>query len=290
MKTKTFKATWRNIRRSPYQAFAAVFVMTLTFLFISFFTFLLFGSSKAISYFESRPQVTAFFKNEVKQGDIDNLKNQLIATNEISSIKFVSQQDALKIYKEQNKNDPLLLELVTADILPASLEISTTRIQDLSAIDNMLKVSPLVSDVVFQKDIVSVLTSWTNALRSIGLGLIIVLSLVSIFIMMTIIGVKISHKKSDIEIMRLIGADRWYVRWPFILEGVSYGVVGAILGWLFSSGVLWIASPFLATFLMGMSIFPISLLFIFGMLGAEIIVAVILGALSSFLAVLRYLK
>jgi len=290
MKTKTFKTTWRNIRRSPYQAFAAVFVMALTFLFISFFTFLLFGSSKAISYFESRPQVTAFFKNEAKQSDIDSLKNQLMATNKVSTIKFVSQQDALKIYREQNKNDPLLLELVTADILPASLEISTTRIQDLSDINNMLKNSPMVSEVVFQKDVVSVLTSWTNALRGIGLGLIIVLSLVSIFIMVTIIGVKISHKKEDIEIMRLIGADRGYVRWPFIFEGISYGVVGAMLGWLISSSALWIATPALSTFLKGMSIFPVSLFFIFGLLGAEIVVAIILGSLCSFLAVLRYLK
>jgi cell division transport system permease protein len=290
MKTKTFKTTWKNIRRSPYQAFAAVFVMMLTFLFISFFTFLLFGSSKAISYFESRPQVTAFFKQEVKQTDIDNLKKELMATGKISSVKFVSQQDALKIYKEQNKNDPLLLELVTADILPASLEISTIKIQDLSVVNNMLKNSPLVSEVVFQKDVVSVLTSWTNALRGIGLGLIIVLSLVSIFIMVIIIGVKISHKKEDIEIMRLIGADRWYVRWPFIFEGISYGVVGAILGWSISSGTLWIATPSLTSFLKGMFIFPVPLLFLFGLLGAEIIVAVILGTLSSFLAVLRYLK
>jgi cell division transport system permease protein len=234
--------------------------------------------------------VTAFFKNDVKQADIDNLKSQLMETGKISKVKFVSQQDALNIYKEQNKNDPLLLELVTADILPASLEISTIKIEDLSAINNMLKNSPLVSEVVFQKDVVSVLTSWTNALRGIGLSLIIVLSLVSIFIMVTIIGVKISHKKEDIEIMRLIGADRWYVRWPFILEGISYGVVGAILGWLISSGALWIATPALSSFLKGMSIFPVSLLFLFGMLGIEIIVAVILGALSSFLAVLRYLK
>src|SRR3990167_1372911 len=136
---KTFKTTRNNIRRSPYQAFAAIFVMTLTFLFISFFTFLLYGSTKAISYFESRPQVTAFFKNEVKQADIDNLKESLMATNKISSIKFVSKVDALKIYKEQNKDDPLLLELVTADILPASLEISTVKIEDLSQIYNMLK-------------------------------------------------------------------------------------------------------------------------------------------------------
>jgi cell division transport system permease protein len=287
---KTFNTTWRNIRRSPYQAFAAVLVMTLTFLFISFFTFLLFGSSKAINYFESRPQVAAFFNNETKQIDIDNLKIELMATGKVASVKFVSKEDALKIYREQNKNDPLLLELVTADILPASLEISTIKIGDLSAINNMLKDSPLVSEVVFQKDVVSVLTSWTNALRGIGLGLVIVLSLVSIFIMVIIIGVKISQKKADIGIMKLIGAGDWYIRWPFIYEGITYGVTGAIIGWIISAGALWIATPSLSAFLKGMPILPASPLFIFGLLGAEILVAAILGTLSSFLAVLRYLK
>lgn len=290
MKTKIFNTTWRNIRRSPYQAFAAVFVMALTFLVISFFTFLLAGSSKAISYFESRPQVTAFFKNETKQADIDNLKSQLMATGKVASAKFVSKEDALKIYKEQNKNDPLLLELVTADILPASLEISTIKIEDLSVINKQLLDSPLAPEVVFQKDVVSVLTSWTNALRSIGIGLIIVLSLVSIFIMVIIIGVKISQKKVDIEIMRLIGAEGWYIRWPFILEGISYGVVGAVIGWLISAGALWYATPFLSSFLKGMPIFPIPLSFFFSLLGLEILVAIILGTLASFLAVFRYLK
>jgi len=287
---KTFKTTWRNIRRSPYQAFAAVFVMTLTFLFISFFTFLLYGSSKAINYFESRPQVTAFFKNEVKKENINSLKNDLMATNKVANIKFVSKEDALKIYREQNKDDPLLLELVTADILPASLEISTTKLEDLSAINNMLKDSPLVSEVVFQKDVVSVLTSWTNALRSIGLGLIVVLSLVSIFVMVIIIGVKISQKKQDIEIMRLIGASGWYIRWPFIFEGIFYGVTGAVLGWLISTSALWYATPFLSSFLKGIPIFPLPLVFLLGLLGTEMLVAIILGTLASFLAVLRYLK
>jgi len=255
-----------------------------------FFTFLLFGSAKAISYFESRPQVTAFFRNEVKQADIDNLKNELNATGKVASLKFVSKQDALKIYREQNKNDPLLLELVTADILPASLEISAVKIENLSEINNQLLNSPLVSEVVFQKDVVSVLTSWTNALRTIGLGLIIVLSLVSVFIMVIIIGVKISQKKEDIGIMKLIGAGDWYIRTPFIFEGIYYGVIGAILGWIISAGALWYATPFLSSFLKGMPIFPIPLIFFFGLLGAEIITAVILGTLSSFLAVLRYLK
>lgn len=287
---KTFKTMWRNIRRSPYQAFAAIFVMTLTFLFISFFTFLLFGSSRAISFFESRPQVTAFFRQEVKQTDIDNLKNNLMTTNKIASIKFVSKKDALRIYREQNKSDPLLLELVTADILPASLEISTFKIEDLSEINSTLKASPLVSEVVFQKDVVSILTSWTNALRSIGLGLIIVLSLVSVFIMIIIIGIKISQKKQDIEIMRLIGAGGWYIRWPFIFEGIFYGAIGAILGWGIASVALWHTTPFMSSFLKGIPIFPLPLVFLLGLLGGELMVAIVLGALSSFVAVLRYLK
>src|SRR3990167_7788343 len=138
---KTFKTTWRNIRRSPYQALVAIFIMTITFYYVSFFAFNFYASAKAISYFESRPQVTAFFENEVKQADIDNLKNELMATNKVASAKFVSKQDALKIYREQNKDDPLLLELVTADILPASLEISTVKIGNLSEINNSFIIS-----------------------------------------------------------------------------------------------------------------------------------------------------
>src|SRR3989344_1479249 len=109
---KSFKTMWRNVRRSPYQALAAVLIMMLTFLVVSFFTFLLTGSSKIINFFESKPQVTAFFKNEAKQSEM---------------------------YTQQNKDDPLLLDLVTADILPASLEISAVRIEDLSGISDLLK-------------------------------------------------------------------------------------------------------------------------------------------------------
>ena len=68
---------WKNIRRSPYQAIAAIFIMTMTFLVFSFFIFILAGSSKVINYFESKPQVTAFFKDEAKQADIDALSKGL---------------------------------------------------------------------------------------------------------------------------------------------------------------------------------------------------------------------
>ncbi len=287
---KFFKTAWHNIRRSPYQALAAILVMTLTFLVVSFFTFLIVGSSKVINFFESKPQVTAFFKDEAKQENINALEDQLNSTGKVASMKFVSKEDALRIYRQQNKNDPLLLDLVTADILPASLEIATVKIGDLSSISDMLKRSSIVQEVVFQKDIVSTLINWTTAARRIGLGIIGVLSLVSVFIIVTIIGIKISQKRDDIEIMRLIGASSWYVRWPFLFEGMFYAVVGAIIAWLIASAALVYATPVLSAFLKGIPVFPIPLIFFLGLLGAELLLAIFLGFLSSFLAVLRYLK
>ena len=287
---KFFKTAWKNIRRSPYQAIAAIFVMMLTFLAFSFFSLIFYSSAKVVSYFESKPQVTAFFKDEAKNDEIDSLKNSLSKSGLIASVKFVSKDEALKIYKEQNKNDPLLLDLVTADILPSSLEISTHEIEDLNLVSDTLKKSAIVQEVVFQKDVVATLTTWTNALRKVGVFIVVLLALVSIFIMVTIIGIKVSQKRDDIETMRLIGAGSWYVRWPFIIEGVFYGLIGAMIGWLISVGVLLYSTPYFSSFLRGIPIFPISPVFLLELLCIEIIFAIILGAFSSYLAVLRYLK
>ncbi|MCX6782504.1 MAG: permease-like cell division protein FtsX [Candidatus Levybacteria bacterium] len=287
---KSFRTAWKHIRRSPYQAFAAVFIIMQTFFVASLFTFVIFGSAKIITYFESLPQVTAFFKNEATQEKIDDLRSQIESSNKVSSTKFVSKQDALRIYKQKFKDDPLLLEFVTADILPASLEISTTNIKDLSEISNALQNTTIIKEVVFPKDIVTNLTNWTDALRKIGLALILVLSLDSIFIMIIIIGIKISQKKDEIEIMRLLGATNWYIRWPFVLEGMLYGMLGAVVGWSLSVGLIFYAGPFLSSFLQGIQIFPISWLLLLEFLGIELMIAAFLGIFSSLLAVLRYLK
>lgn len=284
------KDTTKNIRRSPYQAFAAIMIMTLTFLAVSFLTFLLLGSSKIIDYFESRPQVTAFFNNESSQEEMKALEEEIRENAKVSSVKFVSKQEALAIYKEQNKDDPLLLDLVTADILPASLEISTHEIEDLAEISESLRGSPIVQEVIFQKDVVSTLQAWTSALRKIGVALIIVLSIVSVFIIVTIIGIKISQKRGDIETMRLIGATNWYIRWPFIMEGIFYGIVGAFTGWVIASTALLASTPLLTDFLRGIPVLPVSIIFLFALLLAELVLASFLGAFASYLAVLRYLK
>ena len=108
--------------------------------------------------------------------------------------------------------------------------------------------------------------------------------------MLIIISIKISQKKEDIEIMRLIGASKWYIRRPFLLEGVLYGIIGAVVGWIISVGAILYASPFLQSILQGIPLLPVAPLFLLDVFIMELLLAIFLGIFSSYLAVLRYLK
>jgi cell division transport system permease protein len=281
----------KYIRRSPYQSIAAILIMSLTFLTIAVFSIITIISIRVINYFETRPQLSVFFKQDTTADDINSLRHELDSTGKTKSIKFVSKDEALSIYKQQNKDDPLLLDLVTSDILPSSLDVQATDAQYLSDLSQIAKKSKAVEEVVFQKDIVDTLIHFTNGLRQIGLVIIGVLLVVSIFVILTIIGIKITVRRDEIEIMKLIGASNWFIRTPFLLEGIFYGAVGAIIGWGVTYGVLFFyAAPKIQSFFGSVPVFPIEPILMMEVLGILFISAVVLGAFSSFLAVLRYLK
>jgi cell division transport system permease protein len=180
--------------------------------------------------------------------------------------------------------------MVTANILPASLEVSTTDIAYLGEIAQILGNEPEVEEVIFQEDVVKALHNWTNTLRKVGVGLISTLGLVSLLIVLIIIGMKITLRREEIEILQLIGASPWYIRAPFIFEGIFYGIVGAILAWGISYLILLYSTPFLLEFLAGIPILPVPIFFMLALLGAEIFAGVLIGILGSLLAVKRYLK
>jgi len=284
------KTTWTHIRRSPYQTLAAIGIMTLTFFLSTLIILVAAGSQALLHYFETRPQVTAFFKDEVKMDEVEKLKEKLNQTGKIKSLKYVSKEEALEIYKEQNKSDPLLLEMVTANILPASLEVSTTDITYLGEIAQILRQEPGVEEVVFQEDVVGALKNWTDTIRKIGLALIGFLGVVSFLVVLVIIGMKVALRKKEVEILQLIGATNWFIRAPFVFEGIFYGIAGAILGWGAGILLLMYSTPFLVEFLAGIPILPVPLVFILAMLGGEVLVGMIIGTLGSLLAVKRYLK
>lgn len=285
-----FNTVGKYIRRSPYQAIVATVIMSFTFYMISTFAIRTFVSMKLINYFESRPELTIFFQDEATPDDITTLRHKLEATGKVTQITYVSKEQALQIYRQQNKSDPVLLDLVTPDILPASLEVKAENPMDLAGLAGIAKATPNVEEVVFQKDIVDTLVSWINAFKEVGVAEILVLVVESILVIITIISFKIVIKKEEIETMKLIGATNSFIRIPFILEGVIYCIAGAVIGWFISVMVIVTSAPHLESFLKGIPIFPIQPILLFGLLGGEVLAACLLGAFASFVAVKRYLK
>jgi cell division transport system permease protein len=281
----------RNIRRTPYQSLAALMVMFLTFLAVSAFIVIALGLQQILLYYESKPQAIAFFKDNTTDQDIQMIQNELNQTGKVTKLKYISKDQALEIYKDRNKNNPTLLELVTANILPASLEISAKTPEDLKPIAEVIRKEPVVEEVVFPEDVVASLTHATRLVRVVGGSVVSFLVIFSTLIIIMIIGFKIRIKRAEIEIMKLLGASNWFIRVPYLLEGVFYACVGAFLAWVVTYAVVWYFEPSLIAQLgeVASQLFPLSPFVMLGLLGIELLVAFVVGALGSLTAVRRYL-
>lgn len=287
-----FTTALQRIRRSPYQALAAVSIMTMTLFLGSIFFLVAAGSQAVLKYFETRPQVNAFYKQDVVPTPqaVDLIKAKLEATGLAESFKYVSKEDALKLYKELNKSDPLLLEAVTADMLPASIEVSAKDPSQLKNIADLLKTEKDIEDVRYAEDIVSQLATWTKSVRVIGLSLVGSHVIITFTIILLIISIKVANRRDEITLYQLVGATPFYISAPFIWEGILYGLTGGLIAWGASYIILLYSTPFLVGFLAGIPILPASILFMLEVLGGELLLGMVIGGLGGALAVRRFLK
>lgn len=143
------KTALGNIRRSPFQALAATFVLTLTFFVATIVSVLGYSSSQLLSYFATRPQVIAFLKDSATTDQIAALQHQLEADSRVREVRYVSKEEALSIYKNATSDNPLLGQLVSPSIFPASLEFSVKDLSFAQSIIDQVKSESIVDSVGF---------------------------------------------------------------------------------------------------------------------------------------------
>ncbi|MEK7565894.1 MAG: permease-like cell division protein FtsX [Patescibacteria group bacterium] len=289
-----FNTVFKNIRRSPYQSLIAVSIMLIAFFVATVYFLSTLTDHRLLGELESRPQAIAFFKDEAKIEDVDTLKKTISEKITVKEMKYLDKSMALARYRDQNKNDPLLLELVTANILPSSLEVSTINAADLENVEKIMRQSPVVDDVAFPKTETKNLVDWVKSIRTSGTILVSFLLIECLLVLFVIFALKIALRKDEIEVMRLVGASVWQIRTPFILEGMLYGLLAGLFAW----GVSYIfvviykinplgQIPALAEFALPFPITPASVL-LWGV--TEIVAGLLLGFAGSFVSVWRYLK
>jgi len=287
---KHIATAFTAIRRSPYQAIAATLILSITFFVAYTFSLFLYSSEQILQYFETKPQITAFFRLDTTEDVVQQLALAMKTKTYVSNVTIISKEKALEIYRDDNKEDPLLLELVTADILPASIEVQGKDAGALSKIKTDLQKAAGVDEVVFQEDVIEGLQKWTKSLRYIGLTSVSILGFTSFMIIVIISGMKVAIKKRAIHIMRLLGATKWYVEAPFISEGILYGILGSSLGWGISYVGLLYMTPWLNDFLGPVPLLPFQPELLAIQFGVGTGVAIVLGALASSFAVQRMMR
>ena len=285
------KNAWHHIRRSPIQSFVAILVMSISFFGLSAFIIVSNGMSEVLKYFETKPEITIFLKDGLDKVTVENLQKELSDYPSIREIKFISKDKALSLYKEQNKNNPMLTEMVTASILPASFEVSVSNPSILEQISqNFSAKKDQVDEIIYQKDIIKSLLNWTDIIRKVGIVVVSTSTAVTFLIISVIIGMKITNRKEEISISRLLGASNFYVKKPFLLEGLFYGLAGSFVGTV----ITWLISQFF-TQTVNHFFNPITFIspnptFYLYLLGLSLTLGSSIGLLASWVGVKRYIK
>jgi len=295
-----FKTVLNSVKRFPFQALAAVFILTITFFVGAVLAVLLYSSAQTLAYLETRPQVIAFLKSEANPETISALQHKLAGDSRVKEVRYVSKEEALSIYKNATSDNPLLGELVNPSIFPASLEFSLTDLSQAEGVIAEVKSEAIVDSVGFtaalgsEKNLSEALARLRNAafyLRVGGGVFAAFLIGTSFLVLVVVLGMRIVAKKEEIGILNLIGAKAGFIKRPIILESLAYVLTGVLAGWLITLIITLYLAPAAIAYFGEIPILPrqpLALFALFGViLGLEITCGVILAFLGSNLAFSR---
>ncbi len=174
-------------------------------------------------------QLEIFMNVEATQGQIDAVQKALDNDSNVRSYKFLTKQDAYEEFKRLFRDNPDLVQTVQPDRLPPSFRVAPTRAELTRLVSDTYRTSPGVDEVQTADKAVKNLLNGTRAVRYVFIGVSLALALASLFLIVNTIRLATFARRREIEVMKLVGASNWFVRVPFMLEGIVQGLIGAAL-------------------------------------------------------------
>ena len=291
----------RNFLRNAWLSTAATAVMTvtLTIVIISFISNL--ALTATIKGVTDKIDVSVFLKADVTTDQIDAFKQSLIATGNVSNITFVSSAEAVATYKAANKTNTALIAALdeAGDALPPSLQIKAKDPKHLDVIEaavsqptNQALLDPTAppSYTGSRKDTIDRIIRFAGFFKTIGLAASIIFVVISTLIIFNTIRMAIFTRRDEIEIMKLVGATKWFIRGPFIFEAALYGIIAAAVATTLAYVVLLGSAAKVASYIDFGSTVSFFNSYPLVIIGAELLLGILIGAISSVLAMSRYLK
>jgi len=285
-------SAWQSFFRNLAVSLAAVLSITLILILAGVNLLVGHAFSQVLDGFREKvSEISINVSDDTPLQTVYDFQAQLAADPRVASVRFVTKDEALVAFKSDPQNS-VLYQQIEGNPLDAKLDVTVKNLDDVAAVDAMARqwtgVDP-TDPTNYQGDFVNRMLDLSEWLALAGIGLLIVLCIVSVVIVMNTIRTAVYHRRKEIEVMKLVGATEWFVRGPFVIEGIMTGVIAAAI----ALALLVVAyEPAVQQFKSDVGFIPLSYdpSFISSLARDLLAAGALLGALGSYIGVRRYVR
>jgi cell division transport system permease protein len=294
-----------NFFRNSSLAVAAIAVMVITLTIVLFSVVTSATMSHTINQIADKINISIYLDDSTTTQQADSLIGKLQKLPEVKSVSYISKDQALAEYKAENSNNQALLTAIdeTGNPLPASIQVDPVDPSHVNQIQNVLNESSTIqledpqagtSYSGDRKAAIDQIAHATDILKQVGVVAVVVFALVSMLIIFNTIQMAIFNRRDEIQIMRLLGASTWFIRGPFVVESITYGVVSALISIGIIDLLFVVASSALKASSLGLLDINYASHYFYSnfllLLTLQLALGIVIGAVSSIIATRRYLK
>lgn len=287
----------RALKRSAAPSAAAIVTIVVTVLLLGVLVPVLYSTGSKTEDVREQISLKVFLYDDATVKEIAKLRAQVAGIEHVTSTEFVSKRDALKILRERLDDKDVIGEL-NSNPLPASINVNLDNPDNLEAVRAELTppgasgqpkpVSPIVEEVKDSREEASEIRAVTGAVKIVLVVIAVLLLTASLMLVANTIRLSIYARRREVEVMRLVGATGWFIRWPFIIEGLIVGFLGAVSAVaILLLGKVTIVDPLAERFALVENLDTIDFLPLVGMLVA---CAMAVSALGSGMTLRRFLR
>ena len=293
----------RNFARGLWLAIAAMAIMIITLTIILFSVIVNATFNNTVQQITDKIDVSVYLQDSVSEVKAHTLVKQLQALPGVEKVTYLTKAQALQAYLRQNAGNKQLQAAVseTDNPLPATIKIKPVDLNQINEIRSFVEkpaVAKLQSDPASdsgdRREAIDKISHATNILRRVGVVAVIVFAVISVLIIFNTIQMAIFNRRDELQIMRLLGASTWFIRGPFVVESVIYGILSAVISTLLIQSVFVTASSSLQATSFGLLDISYAQEFFqnhfWTLLAMQLALGILIGAASSVIATRRYLK
>ncbi|MEX0875405.1 MAG: permease-like cell division protein FtsX [Actinomycetota bacterium] len=275
-----------NLRRNKLMTMAAVLTAGVSLLLLGGVLTLGAFVTDVAGNIDEQVEVSVFLEDGLTEAQRQDLRTTLEDLEVVRDVRFITKEQAFEEFKELYRDQPALTENIDASILPESFRVQLTDPERVDVIRSKVEMNPVIDEVVDQRATVERLVRFTSLLRTFSFIMVVVLLFAAVLLIANTTQLAIYARRREIEIMKLVGATNWFVRLPFMLEGITAGVVGAGIALVLLGIAKTVARSYIPVFVPTGALHGVAL----GQILWLLILGITVGALGSAVAVRRFLE